>query len=139
LRVDVSVLLATSVTPELENLWDRGRHDVLNKRGGVALMATLSEGTPADQLLATVVAASALWLFHDDELKGFALCRAQLIEAIYVAHDFRRQKIATTMVRSLLESSTPPLDAYALPGDRATKSLYESIGWKARLLTMRGA
>jgi hypothetical protein len=31
------------------------------------------------------------------------------------------------------------VDAYALPGDRAMKSLYESIGWKARLLTMRGA
>ena len=29
--------------------------------------------------------------------------------------------------------------AWALPGDRATKSLYESVGWKARLLTMRGA
>jgi hypothetical protein len=56
-----------------------------------------------------------------------------------VAHDFRRTKIATTMVRTLLESATPPVDAYALPGDRAMKSLYESIGWKARLLTMRGA
>ena len=31
-----------------------------------------------------------------------------------------------------------PLDAFALPGDRATKSLFESLGWKARLLTMRG-
>jgi hypothetical protein len=135
----VSVLLATAVTPELESLWERAHHDVLAKRGGVAMMATLSEFTPFDELLAAVVAASSLWLYHDDELKGFALCRGQLIEAIYVAHDFRRQKVATTMVRALLDSSTPPLDAYALPGDRAMKSLYESIGWKARLLTMRGA
>jgi GNAT superfamily N-acetyltransferase len=135
----VSVLLASVVTPELETLWDRAHHDVLVKRGGVALMATLSESTPFEQLLASVVAASSLWLYHDDQVKGFALCRGQLIEAIYVAHDFRRQKIATTMVRTLLESATPPVDAYALPGDRAMKSLYESIGWKARLLTMRGA
>lgn len=103
------------------------------------MMATLSESTPYEQLLAAVVASSSLWVYHDDQLKGFALCRGQLIEAIYVAHDFRRTKIATTMVRTLLESATPPVDAYALPGDRAMKSLYESIGWKARLLTMRGA
>ncbi|MGB8179493.1 MAG: GNAT family N-acetyltransferase [Acidimicrobiales bacterium] len=135
----MSVLLATAVTPELEALWERAHHDVLAKRGGVAMMATLSEATPFEQLLAAVVAASSLWLYHDGQLKGFALCRGQLIEAIYVAHDFRRQKIATAMVRALLDSSTPPVDAYALPGDRAMKSLYESIGWKARLLTMRGA
>jgi GNAT superfamily N-acetyltransferase len=135
----VSVLLATVVTPELESLWERAHHDVLVKRGGVAMMATVSESTPYEELLGAVVAASSLWLYHDDQLKGFALCRGQLIEAIYVAHDFRRQKIATTMVRTLLDSSTPPVDAYALPGDRAMKSLYESIGWKARLLTMRGA
>ena len=135
----MSVLLASVVTPELQTLWDRAHHDVLVKRGGVALMTTLSESTPFEQLLASVVAASSLWLYHDDEVKGFALCRGQLVEAIYVAPDFRRQKIATTIVRALLESATPPVDAYALPGDRAMKSLYESIGWKARLLTMRGA
>lgn len=135
----MSVLLATLVTPELESLWGRAYHDVLAKRGGVALMATLSESTPDEQLLAAVIAASSLWLYHDDQLKGFVLCRGPLIEAIYVAPDFRRQKIATTMVRTLLGSANPPVDAYALPGDRAMKSLYESIGWKARLLTMRGA
>jgi GNAT superfamily N-acetyltransferase len=135
----VSVLLATVVTPELETLWNHAHHDVLAKRGGVALMATLSDSTPPYQLLLAVVMASSLWLYHDDQLKGFALCRGQLVEAIYVAHDFRRQKIATTIVRTLLDSATPPVDAYALPGDRAMKSLYESIGWKARLLTMRGA
>jgi GNAT superfamily N-acetyltransferase len=102
-------------------------------------MATLSDSTPADQLLSAAVAASSLWLYHDDQLRGFALCRGQLVEAIYVAHDSRRQKVATTIVRALLDGASPPVDAYALPGDRAMKSLYESIGWKARLLTMRGA
>ncbi|MGH3732919.1 MAG: hypothetical protein ACRDVC_06010 [Acidimicrobiales bacterium] len=135
----MSVLLATELTPELETLWERARRDVLAKRGGVALMATLSDSTPPDQLLPAVITASSLWTYRGDQLKGFALCRGRLIEAIYVAHEFRRQKIATTIVRTLLDGPTPPLDAYALPGDRAMKSLYESIGWKARLLTMRGA
>jgi GNAT superfamily N-acetyltransferase len=135
----VSVLLADGVTPELEALWGRALHDVAVKRGGAALLVTLCDATPPDQLLTSAVASGSLWVYRDDALKGFALCRAQLIEAVYVASDFRRQKVATTIVRHLLDSAAAPVDAYALPGDRAMKSLYESIGWKARLLTMRGA
>lgn len=136
----MSVSLARGITPELSALWRKAHHDVLTKRGGGALLATLGEGIGDDDLLGVVVASSALWTYEDDEgLKGFALCRGSLVEAIYVAHEFRRQKVATSLVRALLESSNPPIDAYALPGDRGMKSLYESIGWKARLLTMRGA
>ncbi len=135
----MSVSLAEGVTPELAQLWERARRDVLNKRGGGALLATLTNGMPEHELLAVVVASAALWTYEDGEgLKGFALCRASLVEAIYVAHEFRRQRIATSLVRALLDGPTPPVDAYALPGDRGMKSLYESIGWKARLLTMRG-
>ncbi|HWD96596.1 MAG TPA: hypothetical protein VG246_09270 [Acidimicrobiales bacterium] len=136
----MSVSLAAGITPELNELWDRAHHDVLAKRGGRALIATLTDGMPEHDLLGVVVASAALWTYEDAEgLKAFALCRASLVEAIYVAHDFRRQKIATSLVRALLDGPTPPVDAYALPGDRGMKSLYESIGWKARLLTMRGA
>jgi GNAT superfamily N-acetyltransferase len=135
----VSVLLAEGVTSELEELWKRALHDVAPKRGGAALLATLCDATPPEELLTAAIASSSLWVYRDDELKGFALCRAQLIEAVYVAPEFRRHKVATTIVRHLIDSSTAPVDAYALPGDRAMKSLYESIGWKARLLTMRGA
>jgi GNAT superfamily N-acetyltransferase len=136
----VSVSLAQGVTPELTQLWERAHHDVLAKRGGGALLATLTNGMPEHELLAVVVASSSLWTYEDSEgLKGFALCRASLVEAVYVAHNYRRQKIATSLVRALLNGPTPPVDAYALPGDRGMKSLYESIGWKARLLTMRGA
>jgi Acetyltransferase (GNAT) domain len=136
----LNVSLATSVTPELESLWGHARHDVLAKRGGVALMTTLLGSVPEDDLLAHVVTTSSLWTCDvDGELVGLCLCRFDVIEAVYVTHDRRRQKVATTLVKALLEGSMPPLDAYALPGDRATKSLYESLGWKARLLTMRGA
>ena len=113
---------------------------MLTKRGGGALLATLTDGMPEKDLLGVAVASASLWTYEDGEgLKGFALCRASLVEAVYVAHEYRRQKIATSLVRALLDGSTPPIDAYALPGDRGMKSLYESIGWKARLLTMRGA
>jgi hypothetical protein len=103
-------------------------------------MATLCGSTDERGFLDSVIASSSLWsIEHEEQLKGFGICRERVIEAIYVTHDFRRHKAATTFVKKLLSGSTPPIDAYALPGDRAMKSLYESIGWKARLLTMRGA
>lgn len=134
------VSLVSVITPELEALWDRAHSDVVVKRGGEALLRTLCGTTDEHDLLNEVVASSSLWVVHDgDQPVGFAVCREQVVEAIYVAHLFRRKKAATTLVHTLLNGATPPVDAYALPGDRAMKSLYESLGWKARLLTMRGA
>ncbi|HEY5266835.1 MAG TPA: GNAT family N-acetyltransferase [Acidimicrobiales bacterium] len=134
------VSLVTSVTPELEDLWNHAHKDVIVKRGGVALMHTLCGDGDIDQLLNDVVSTSSLWSVNDnDQLVGIGIVRDRVVETIYVTHDARRQKVATTLMRSLLESDTPPHDAYALPGDRAMKSLYESLGWKARLLTMRDA
>ncbi|MGP8009678.1 MAG: GNAT family N-acetyltransferase, partial [Acidimicrobiales bacterium] len=120
--------------------WEHAVRDVVTKRGGPALLATLCGPLSESELLAEVVATASLWRVDDNgELRGFGLCRGGVVEAIYVDHAYRRQKAATTLVRKLLATSTPPSDAYALPGDRAMKSLYESLGWKARLLTMRGA
>ncbi|MHB8379674.1 MAG: GNAT family N-acetyltransferase [Acidimicrobiales bacterium] len=136
----MNVSLVSDVTPELKTLWDHAHGDVVIKRGGVALLQTICGTTDERDLLNEVVTSSSLWAVHeDDQLVAFVVCREQVVEAIYVAHPFRRKKVATTLVRTLLASATPPVDAYALPGDRAMKSLYESLGWKARLLTMRGA
>jgi hypothetical protein len=136
----VDVSLATEITPQLEELWGHAHKDVLAKRGGPALLRTLCGESAEESLLADVVASGALWTVTDGgQLVGFVVCREQVVEAIYVAHTSRRQKVATTLVHALLEGATPPVDAYALPGDRAMKSLFESLGWKARLLTMRGA
>jgi GNAT superfamily N-acetyltransferase len=136
----VNVTVVSVVTPELEALWGHAHKDVVVKRGGPALLRTLCGSTDENDLLDEVVASNSLWAIDDDEqLIGFVVCREQVVEAIYVAHSFRRQKVATTLVHALLAGATPPVDAYALPGDRAMKSLYESLGWKARLLTMRGA
>lgn len=136
----MNVSLVSTVTPELQLLWDHAHRDLLAKRGGSALLATLCGVTSENELLNEVIASSSLWRVEvDGELKAFGLCRGGVVEAIYVEHGSRRQKIATTLVRTLLNGDSPPIDAYALPGDRAMKSLYESLGWKARLLTMRGA
>jgi GNAT superfamily N-acetyltransferase len=136
----LNVSLVSATTPELEALWEHAFRDVVAKRGGPALLATLCGPLSEGELLTEVIATASLWRVDDDsELKGLGLCRGGVVEAIYVVHAFRRQKVATTLVRELLSTSSPPIDGYALPGDRAMKSLYESLGWKARLLTMRGA
>ncbi len=130
------VTLATSVTEELLRLWSAALVGVRKSRGGQALIDTLGTGD-GDELLGGLVDQRALWLHVDGTVRGFLIVRAGVIAAVYVDPPARRLGIATSLVRTVLQSSLPPTDGYALPGDRATKSLYESLGWKARLLTMR--
>jgi hypothetical protein len=86
-----------------------------------------------------MVAIRALWTISDDTgLLGFAVVRDEVVEGIFVDQRRRRDHVATSLLRVLTEGENPPKDGYALPGDRGMKSLYESFGWKARLLTMRG-
>lgn len=135
----MKVTLVSSVSSELRELWSRAHRDAVAKRGGLALLRTLGETGDESEFLDIVVASSALWTVSEKGiLKGFGIHRDGVVEAIYVSPEFRRHKVATTLVKTWMASDAPPLDAYALPGDRAMKSLYESLGWKARLLTMRG-
>jgi GNAT superfamily N-acetyltransferase len=135
----LKIYIVTTVTSDLEALWHHAHRDVLAKRGGAALLETIQGASSESEFLDEVIATSSLWAAEvDGKIRGFGLIRDGVVEAIYVEHSSRRQKLATKLVRSALGGENPPVDAYALPGDRATKSLYESLGWKARLLTMRG-
>ena len=107
-------------------------------RGGNELYVTIGGENAPDELLDQLVAAGAIWTIGDDQLAGFAVVRDDVVEAIFTAPDARRQRVATSLLEALVALPAPPSDGYALPGDRGTKSLYESFGWKARLLTMRG-
>jgi GNAT superfamily N-acetyltransferase len=135
----VQVQRATGVSDELCELWDHARKRLANHRGGPELYLTIRRGVEDDAVLEHVVASGALWTIRDDEgLLGFALVRDHIVEGVFVQHDRRRQRVATTLLKALVVGEDPPRDGYALPGDRGMKSLYESLGWKARLLTMRG-
>ncbi|HEY5009537.1 MAG TPA: hypothetical protein VIH73_00180 [Acidimicrobiales bacterium] len=80
-----------------------------------------------------------MWTISDEQrLLGFAIVRDDIVEGVFVEHDERRRRVATTLLTVLIAGERPPKDGFALPGDRGMKSLYESLGWKARLLTMRG-
>jgi hypothetical protein len=113
-------------------------------RGGHALLAQLWGSAMDLEALRSSVAVEVehghVWIAKEgtDVIAG-TLVRDGCVQVIWVVPARRRQRVATTILRALLESDAAPIDALALPGDRATKSLYESVGWKARLLTMRGA
>ncbi len=107
-------------------------------RGGLALIDQLG-ARDVTAFCQDLSAIGGLWAcFAGETIVAWALVQDQIILALYVVPAYRRQGIAKSFVTHLLESDNPPVDAYALPGDREMKSLYESIGWKARLLTMRG-
>ncbi len=131
---------ATASTPDFVKLMTDAQRRLVSHRGGPELLATLVGESSVDELLERLVTSGQLWVLdHDGVPEGFAIVREFVVEAIYVTPGRRRQGDARLMITTLLALADPPRDAFALPGDRAMKSLYESIGWKARLLTMRGA
>lgn len=120
-------------------MWAHAKARLESHRGGPELYRTIRREIDDDALLAHVAAAGALWTISDQSgLLGFALVRDEIVEGVFIDQHRRRQHIATTLLKAVTAGERPPKDGYALPGDRGTKSLYESLGWKARLLTMRG-
>lgn len=134
----MKVAVASAVTPDITEIWLGASRAAKAHRGGEALLETIHSGQDDDALLASAVAHASLWIAIDnDHPVGLALCRHGVLEVVFVKKKHRREGHARRLVQAIVENSDV-LDAYALPGDRATKSLYESFGWKARLLTMRG-
>ncbi|HQU00197.1 MAG TPA: GNAT family N-acetyltransferase [Acidimicrobiales bacterium] len=117
----------------LRALFDEALAALVHKRGGRALLDSLSATPPS---LDAYLAEEVLWIAREEKLVGLGVCRGPLILGLYVAPAVRRRGVARALVNEMIRVCSPN-DAYALPGDRAMKSLYESLGWKARLLTMR--
>ncbi len=135
----VTVVRVQSVTPELRTMVDDAVKRLKSHRGGPELLANIVGERSTPDFVAGLASRGELWTEEDEgQLRGFAICRSQLVEALYVSPAHRRRGVAQSLMKALLALEVPPKDAYALPGDRAMKSLYESLGWKARLLTMRG-
>ena len=108
-------------------------------RGGPELYNTIRRDADDEALLTELVASRVIWTIADEErVLAFALVRDEVVEGVFVDHEHRRRRVATTLLKTLVAGEEPPKDGLALPGDRGMKSLYESLGWKARLLTMRG-
>lgn len=128
-----------AVTADLELLWRAALKRLESHRGGPELLATITGDEKSEDLLASLVCQGVVWTIgNGDHLAGFAIVRGGVVEGVFVTPNSRRQHVATSLLNALVSSTNPPRDGFALPGDRGMKSLYESFGWKARLLTMRG-
>lgn len=131
--------VACEITPDLARLWAVALRGLLAHRGGPELLATEIGHLDSTELLTRLVKDQGIVLaFVDETLIGFAAVRFDVIEALYVEPSHRRHGVGRSLVNYLMSRENPPRDAHVLPGDRAMKSLFESFGWKARLLTMRG-
>lgn len=122
-----------------ESAYERARA----ARGGVALLHQLWGSDIAwvdvrDSLLRCAHDGHVWVALEGEQVIAAALVRERCVQAIWVQASHRRQHVASSLLDAILADDESVIDAWALPGDRATKSLYESVGWKARLLTMRG-
>jgi GNAT superfamily N-acetyltransferase len=131
--VSVRVERAFVVDEELRVVFHDALKSEARHRGGRAYLDSFGVDEKA---LEALVDEEGLWIARDDELIGLGVCSSGVIMGIYVIPTRRREGIARALVAEIIDAVNPR-DAHALPGDRAMKSLYESFGWKARLLTMR--
>lgn len=117
--------------------------EVADKRGSTLRLASLPN--ELDSLLALLLSgASTQALVADgtDGLSGFALLSIEppRLVAIYVRVSERRRGIGRALVTQAADiceqRGSGTLTAVAAAGDRAEKSLYEALGYRAELLVM---
>ncbi len=135
----MQITVATTVTPELSAIWADALKALLRHRGGQELYQSQWGDRENDEVLVELVDSNSVFSVRvGPAIVGFAVVRRDVIEGLYVDPSVRRTGVARALVTSLLEGEVPVRDSLVLPGDRGMKSLFESFGWKARLLTMRG-
>jgi len=136
----VDVRIATHVRPELERCWNVAVRGIEESRGGEAYLLDVIGEAASDNagaaLVSFVNSQQVVEAVLDEDVLGFCVVSDLLIVALYVLPEFRRRGVARLLLDFVFDLGDPPCDAWVLPGDRESKSLYENLGWKARLLTM---
>jgi len=134
---NTALVVAHEVDDHLAGHWEHYWQQTATHRGGQQLLTLF--GDSAEKSLAEFVErGECSVILSDDVPVGFIIVREAVIYSVYVTPRSRRQGIGRRALGALLDGPNAPKDGYALPGDRSTKSLYESMRWKARLLTMSG-
>jgi GNAT superfamily N-acetyltransferase len=128
---------------ECAALLDRAREEVAGQRGAAALLgsgsasveACWAEG-PSRRLLVGEFEGATVGLATGhlgDRGRG-------MVDCCYVVPEARRVGVGGALVEALTawfaDAGCSGVDALALPGDRDTKQLYETAGFRARLLVL---
>ena len=141
MTITVEVVRATSA--DLESFAGDALARLEAHRGGTALERDMYVATGSNSthtLIEALIEHDGLVAGYLDEslvALGALGGNPRSLMGLFVDPAHRRHGIASAMVRDVMARTDAPIDAWALPGDRATKSLIESLGWKARRLTMR--
>ncbi len=135
---DIAELCAEAINHLKES---RNGQAMLLGRTGLIGKALARPGGLA-RLLADVHTTVLAGLF-DEVVVGFVVARSDLrgsIDAIYVTPEARGvgvgQALLESAVEALVSRGCVDLDVNCLPGDRSSKRLMESSGFKARQITM---
>lgn len=106
-------------------LW---REATMKYRGGAVLV---------EEVTAVLEKCSYRAAYDSSSIVGFSVIYDRVILALFVVRKLRRHGVGTALLDDAVNLGA--VDGRSLPGDRGTKSLYESRGWKARMLTMSPA
>lgn len=118
----------------LESLVGVGLTELASGRGGRAYVDDLSRRLAASENLTDAIVEAVI---HHGVVHGQAFgVVVEGLALLYVSPDVRRTRIGTAIYELLVAEG--PVELWAKPGDRATKSFAESLGLKARLLIMSG-
>ena len=139
----------------LVQLFERARQVISQVRGGLAYLEA-AEGTDLGSFASRLPSLLAdtsrgIWVGTiDGEVVGFAAAHIEgsdhgpsrgVIDAIYVEPEARGVSVGERLLDSaatwFCQFECQSIDVWALPGDSATKALFESAGYKTRMLIMR--
>ena len=151
--------MSTTVRPaeqsdlnELSALMDTAVLELRNQRGGEALSWALDRNVPSIHSLTLALEApdTMLWCgLWENVLAGYAIAsviteggeQVVLITDIYTTPEVRDVGVGELLLESAIAWATVldavAIDAYALPGARESKNLFERFGLTARLITVR--
>lgn len=131
---------------ELARLEQAARAGLVDARGGARWLATHPEvgaGWPDRIAVGDVVVAELCVEGHAPCLVGFIEVRGRdilHIEQVYVEPEARELGFGDALMAAAIERARARgaryLEGEALPGDRATKNLFERAGITARLITL---
>ena len=138
--------------PRLAELASAGVAEQAGDRGGAVWSAREARALPADESLAALLARDDYLVLAgciDDAVIGYAVATVEQlrdgtvlgrIEDLYVEAEGRAVGVGEALIDVIVpwcaERGCQGIDAFVLPGNRASKNFFETFGFTARALVV---